>query len=97
MSDDPSAPRPFNLMLRRPGSREVYLSPAFDDPGEYRRRDFYQGDDERSDEGTDWSLSPPHQCGEWSIWDGSRDEAPAAALRLRDELDQAIAALECPT
>lgn len=88
-------PKPFNLMLRRPGGRDIYLSPTFDDPSEYLRRDgLYEGTDERDDRDTDWSLSLPHRCGEWGIWDGTREDVLEAALRFRDELDQAIAALE---
>jgi hypothetical protein len=87
-------PRPFNLMLRRPGSRKVFLSPGYDDPDEWLRRDFYDGTDEREDKAADWSLSLPHQCGEWGIWGGPREDVLDAARRFRTELDQAIAALE---
>lgn len=87
-------PRPFNLMLRRPGSRDIFLSPTYDDLDEYMRRDFYKGGDERGDRDTDWSLSLPHHCDEWPIGSGPREEVLADALRLRAELDAAIAALE---
>lgn len=90
MSD---APRPFNLMLRRPGDRKVYLSPGYDDPEEYLRRDFYDGTDERDDTDTEWCLSLPHKCDEWLIGTGTLDEVLAEAERFRDELDQAIDAL----
>lgn len=86
-------PKPFNLMIRRPGSRDIYLSPAFDDLAEYARRPFLEGDDEREDRDADWSLTLPHHCGEWPIGFGSLDEVVADAERLRDELDQAIDAL----
>ena len=90
---DETPAKPFNLMLRRPGGSKVFLSPGYDDPDEWLRRDFYEGSDERADKDTEWSLSLPHQCGEWGIWDGPREDVLAAALRFRDELDQAIGAL----
>lgn len=88
-------PEPFNLMLRRPGSRSVFLGPSYGDPDEWYRRDgVYEGVDEREDRGTDWSLSLPHHCDEWPIGVGSREQVLAAAHRLRDELDAAIGAME---
>lgn len=94
----------FGFMLRRPGPRveddfgedaaPVYLAPDFTTPVPWHRT--HAGSDPRcgSDVETDWALSLPHQCGEWGIWDGSREQVLEAAYRFRAELDQAIAAME---
>jgi hypothetical protein len=102
--DETPAPPPFGLLLRRPGdvadpdadpgtpgdSEGIYLAPDFTQRHEKFRT--YAGSDPRDGDG--WALSLPHNCGEWAIGDGARTEVLADALRLRAELDQAIAALE---
>lgn len=101
------APEPFGLMLRRPGDvanpdatwgdpdrvEGIYLAPDFtqrhadwDDAGS-DPRDYIGGEQ-------DWALSLPHQCDEWTISYGSRADVLADARRFRDELDQAITAME---
>lgn len=97
----------FGLMLRRPGDvanpdaefgaddehEGIYLAPDFTE-----RHDWWKaraGTDPRdSNRDNQWSLSLPHQCDEWSIWDGDRADVLAAAYRFRAELDGAIAAME---
>jgi len=88
-------PTPFGFMLRKPGPRveengfeqsAYYSAPDFATPG-------YSSHDPRWS--TDvWSLSLPHQCQEWEIWDGPREDVLDAAKRFRAELDAAIAVLE---
>jgi len=101
-------PRPFGLMLRRPGDvadpdaewpdpheyEGIYLAPDF--TTRHLRHDTGAVSDPRygEDAAKQWALSLPHQCGEWGIWDGTREDVLEAALRFRDELDQAITALE---
>jgi hypothetical protein len=96
-------PRPFGLMLRRPGDTAnpdadwgqldyeegIYLAPDF--TTRHPHMDTQAGSDPRHGDG--WSLSLPHRCGEWVIDHGTLDEVLAEALRFRDELDQAIEAL----
>jgi hypothetical protein len=102
--DETPTPPPFGLMLRRPGdtadpdaapgtprgSEGIYLAPDF--AVRHEKWHTSAGSDPRDGDG--WALSLPHNCGEWAIWDGSREEVLDAALRFRAELDQAIAALE---
>lgn len=91
---DQHEPRPFGLMLRRPGeTTTVYLAPDFTNPRPEWTTDA--GSDPRWGEGSDqhWALSLPHHCGEWVIDEGTLDEVIAEAERLRAELDQAIEAL----
>lgn len=95
-----SAPE-FGFILRRPftgynpGCLEtsVYVGPDFTVPIPWWRSNA--GSDPRTgnDAEQDWSLSLPHHCDEWPIWDGTREQVLAAALRFRAELDQAIDAL----
>lgn len=90
----PEQPRPFGLMLRRPGETEtVYLGPDFTNPRPEWATEA--GSDPRWGEGSDqhWALSLPHRCGEWVIDHGTLDEVIAEAERFRDELGQAIDAL----
>lgn len=91
------ASKPFAVMLRRPGSSTVYVGPRFDDPEAFiTTADFYDGSDPRwgQDKDQHWALSLPHKCDEWTIGEGDRADVLAEARRLRDELDQAIAAME---
>jgi hypothetical protein len=106
--NEPQAPCPFGLMLRRPGDvanpdadpgapdeyEGIYLAPDF--TARHAKHDTRAGIDPRWGQGKadQWSLSLPHSCGEWEISDGTREDVLADALRLRDELDQAIAALQ---
>ena len=101
-------PRPFGLMLRRPGDvanpdaewgdpdeREgIYLAPDF--TTRHDKQDTYAGTDPRYGEyeRQHWVLSLPHRCDEWSISYGTREDVLADAYRLRDELDAAIKAME---
>jgi hypothetical protein len=101
-------PRPFGLMLRRAGDfanpdaewsdpdyeEGIYLAPDF--TTRHLHHDTGAGSDPRygEDAAQQWSLSLPHQCGEWGIWDGTREDVLDAARRFRAELDQAITALE---
>lgn len=92
-------------MLRRPGDvadpdadwpdpheyEGIYLAPDF--TARHLWYDTGAGSDPRTDN-DDWSLSLPHQCGEWGIWDGPREQVLDAARRFRAELDQAITAME---
>ena len=105
MTDTPPT---FGLMLRRPGDvanhdadwpdphehEGIYLAPDF--TTRHLRHDTGAVSDPRNYIGgeNDCSLSLPHQCGEWGIWDGPREEVLDAARRFRTELDQAITALE---
>ena len=99
-------PRPFGLMLRRPGDTAnpdatwgdpdrvegIYVAPDFT----IRHTDWdAAGSDPRNYIGgeNDWALSLPHRCGEWGIAEGTLEDVLAEALRFRDELDQAIEAL----
>lgn len=107
MPNETPQPRPFGLMLRRPGdianpdatwgdpdrTEGIYLAPDFT----VRHTDWdAAGSDPRGYIGgeNDWALSLPHRCGEWVIDYGTRGEVLAEARRFRDELDQAITALE---
>ena len=97
-------PATFGLMLRKPGPRiedeygdetPVYTAPRFDEPR--RAWQVYAGTDPRQEPDTEWALALPHQCGDWEIWDGPRDDVLAAAYRFRTELDAAIAVMEAAT
>lgn len=104
-NDEPSA---FGLMLRRPGDvanpgaalgspdehEGIYLAPDF--TVRHEKYDTYAGSDPRwgQDGQRHWALSLPHNCGEWGISDGTREDVLADAYRLRAELDAAIAAME---
>lgn len=44
-----------------------------------------------------WAVYLPHQCDDWEIAEGTRDEALTEVRRFRDELDQAIRILEAVT
>ncbi len=105
---DEPPPRPFGLILRRPGDianpdadpgapdedEGIYLAPDF--TARHAKHDTRAGADPRWGQGKadQWSLSLPHSCGEWEISDGTREDVLADAVRFRDELDQAIAALQ---
>lgn len=107
MAINQSEPRPFGLMLRRPGDvanpdaepgapdeeEGIYLAPDFTE--RHLRVDTHAVSDPRRYVGgeSDWALSLPHSCGEWEIGTGSREQVLSDARRLRDELDQAITAL----
>jgi hypothetical protein len=75
----------------------IYVAPDFTTRHEkYSREVADAGDDPRwgNEKATHWALSLPHQCSEWVIGEGPREDVLADARRLRIELDQAIAAME---
>lgn len=75
----------------------IYLAPDFTTRHEKYGREVSgaSGDPRWGDERSSyWALSLPHQCSEWVIGEGLREDVLDDARRLRIELDQAIAAME---
>jgi hypothetical protein len=59
---------------------------------DYRDNPFTGGTEE--DPYPDFEISFPHQCDNWSIAAGSREHVLRCAYSFRDELSNAISALE---